>query len=464
MCDRLLTLQKDNPRLRVFQAMTLQRAGHMLRLLQRFKEAEQKLDQALAVIAEMRADPGTVPAENLLKVASLALKVESLTRMSRGSVYLQTGQPKRAAEEQEAALELLGEVLRTQSDDLDLRFLAAIGNANLGAAALEASDDEKAALHLGRARQFTEELLRARPGEAKFAGVHALILNLLGALHGRANEPGRAEELFAAAIDTGRSLVALFPRDVDYRQALARTLSNRGNVLRTRGYLKRASEPLLEAQAILETLVRDHGDIGSLQLELSWNYYHTALLHQSRDDFRAADDWLTRALSRLAAKPALLRDDAQARDIAGAVYETRGTVREGLKLFQEAADDVAKAGEYVAESERTRLRIERARLLASAGQVEKAVEELEAAVARPAELSGNDHFVAGVIFARAAKAAGKPDRGNELARLAVRELTAAAESNYFRDRTRRSLLDEHPDLKHLRILADFNALRDRVRQ
>jgi tetratricopeptide (TPR) repeat protein len=404
-----------------------------------------------------------VSPENLLKAQSLALKVESLTRMTRGSVYLQTGQAKRAAKEQEAAIELLGEVLRTQSDDLDLRFLAAIGNANLGAAALEARDEEKAALHLGRARQLIEELLRARPGEPKYAGVHALILNLLGALHGRANKPDRAEELFAAAIEIGRSLVALFPGDVDYRHALARALSNRGNVLRSRGYLRRAAEPLAEARAILETLVRDHDDIGSLHVELSWNYYHTALLHQSRDDFRAADEWLTKALGRLAAKPAPLRADVQARDIAGAVHETRGTVRERLKLFQEAADDFAKASEYAAEGERTRLRIERARLLASAGQVEKAVEELEAAVAMSAELSGSDHFAAGVVFARAAKEAGKPDRGNELARLAVRELTAAAESSYFRDRSRRSLLDEHPDLKHLRNLADFNALRDRVR-
>ena len=55
----------------MFQAMTLQRAGHMLRLLQRFNEAEQKLDQALAVIADDVRDPGTVPAANLLQVASL---------------------------------------------------------------------------------------------------------------------------------------------------------------------------------------------------------------------------------------------------------------------------------------------------------------------------------------------------------------------------------------------------------
>ena len=139
----------------------------------------------------------------------------------------------------------------------------------------------------------------------------------------------------------------MFPRDVDYRQALARTLSNRGNVLRTRGYLKAGREPLAEAQAILETLVRDHGDIGSLQFELSWSYYHTALLHQSRDDFRAADDWLTKALSRLATKPALLRTTPRPGTSRGPSTDARA-VREGLKLFHEGRTWVRRSS-YVAD-------------------------------------------------------------------------------------------------------------------
>jgi tetratricopeptide (TPR) repeat protein len=457
VCDRLLALQKENPRLRMLQAATLQRAGHILSLLQRYKEAEEKLDQALAGLAQVRAAPGRFAPKELLKV-------ESLTRMSRGSLYLQTGQPGRAAEEQESALELLSEVWKKDPDDFDLRFLAAIGNANAGMAALEARDNEKASLHLGRARQLAEDLVRARPEMSGYAGVLALALNGLGAVHSRENELERAEELFAGAIAIGRRLVLAFPGDVDYRQALARALSNRGNALRARGYLKQAAEPLAEALAILEKLANDHDDIGSLHVELSWSYYHTGLLHHSRNDYRAADEWLTKALNRLAAKPALLRADAQARYIAGVIHELRGAVREQLKLFPDAVSDLAKAGEYAAAGERVRLRIEKAKLLLSAGQSDQALEELVAALAGPDDVSAADHFAAGVVFARAANAADKRVRAEELARRAVRELTIASDGDYFRDRKRRTLLDDHLEFKHLRDRADFNELRGRVRR
>ena len=457
VCDRLLALQKENPRLRMLQAATLQRAGHILSLLQRYKESEEKLEQALAVLADLRAAPGGfAPKEQL--------KVESLTRMSRGSLYLQTGQPGRAAAEQETALELLSEVRRKDPEDLDLRFLAAIGNANAGMAALEARDNEKASLHLGRARQLAEDLVHARPEMSGYAGVLALTLNGLGAVHSRENQLERADELFEEAIAIGRRLVLVFPGDVDYRQALARALSNRGNVLRARGYMKRAAEPLAEALAILETLANEHDNIGSLHVELSWSYYHTGLLHQSRNDYRAADEWLTKAITHLAAKPALLRADARARYIAGVIYELRGAVREQLKQFPDAVSDLAKSGEYATAGERVRLRIEKAKLLLSAGQSEKSLEEVEAALDESETVSAADHFAAALVFARAAKAADDGVRAEALARRAVRELTVATDGDFFRDRKRVTLLDNHLDLEHLRNRADFNALRDRVRR
>ena len=111
------------------------------------------------------------------------LKVQAHTRMSRGSLYLQTGRVKEAAQEQEAALELLRDVLAERPNDIELRFLATMGNADLGTAALEVRDHEKAALHLGRARQLAEDLVRDRPTDAAYAGAYALVLNTLGVLH-----------------------------------------------------------------------------------------------------------------------------------------------------------------------------------------------------------------------------------------------------------------------------------------
>jgi serine/threonine-protein kinase len=455
VCDRLLELQKDNPRLRMLQAMTLQRSGQILRQLQRFEESEKKHDQALAVLEELRAAPGRFAPADILKV-------QAHTRMSRGSLYLQTGRVKEAVREQEAALELLREVIPNRPNDIDLRFLAAIGNAELGMAALESRDHEKAALHLGRARQLTEGLMRDRPAEAAYAGVHALNHHALGVLHWRQNEADRAEEHFTAAIDVGRRLVEVFPQDVDYRQALGRALSNRGNVLRARGYLKRAAESLGEAQKILETLVAEHGEIGSLHVELAWNYYHTGVLHQSRGDYSAADDWLSKGLRAL--KSALAGGDAQARYVAGAVHRARATVREQLKRYPEAVDDVNRAIEYRPVGERPGLRVLRARLLVSAGNIDKAVEDLNAVLKGPEQITAEDRFNAAIAFARAARAVGRSDRAAELEAQAVRELSTVAKGGFFRDPKRRTILNDHPDLKQLRTRADFKQLQEQIRR
>ena len=145
--------------------MTLQRAGHILRLLQRFKEAEPKLDQVLVVIAQIAPIPARCQ-RRTRQGGITALKVEALTRMSRGSVYLQTGKPKGPRKNRRRPLNCWVRCCGRNRTIWICGFSRPIGNANLGAAALEASDDEKAALHLGRAPPVYRGILRARPGEA----------------------------------------------------------------------------------------------------------------------------------------------------------------------------------------------------------------------------------------------------------------------------------------------------------
>ncbi len=64
---------------------------------------------------------------------------------------------------------------------------------------------------------------------------------------------------------------------------------------------------------------------------------------------------------------------------------------------------------------------------------------------------------------RAAKGTDNPDRREDFSRRAVQVLALAAESEYFRDPKHRTLLDDHPGLKHLRGREDFDALRANVR-
>src|SRR5262249_55890691 len=80
LCDRLIASQADDSRLRLLQAMTLQRSGYMLSLLQRYQEADDRFARALAVIQEYRraAREGASPED--------FAKVEAITHLDRGKL------------------------------------------------------------------------------------------------------------------------------------------------------------------------------------------------------------------------------------------------------------------------------------------------------------------------------------------------------------------------------------------
>jgi tetratricopeptide (TPR) repeat protein len=447
VCDRLLAVQQDNPRLRLLQAGTLQRSGTILALLQRAKEADKRFEQALAVCRQHRGSTGGL------------LKIEITTRLERGRMYLRLRDSKRGKEEIETALELAG-VREGGPPNPEHRLPVAVGNGNLAVLALDEDDAKSAVLYLGRARQYLDEL-RAEKQNPTYDRVYAFVLNTQGVAALKQDQTERAGELFEQGAAAYRQLLADSPGNLTAREGLAECLSNLGSILRVRGYLRRAAEPLAEALAIREELVRNHPEIGPLAVDLCWSYFHIAQLHLSRDDFRAAVEWSTKAIDRLTREPDFLDREPRGRNLIGKVYQTRTAAREQLKQFAEAADDMAKAIDFSPAKDQPSLRVQKAGLLIDAGQVAKAIEEVESVLAKPEDVSDEVHFDAGVVFAKAAKA--KPQQAEEFAKRAVKELTAAEEDGFFREPKRRTYLEIHPELKHLHGRKDFNALRARVR-
>ena len=226
-------------------------------------------------------------------------------------MFIRVGQPDRARDDFEASLRKLDSLV-DGSTDPDLMYLRATVNSNLAIIAIDTKDMSAAKLYLGRARQLLEDLFRDVSRDVVYVAAYVIVLNTLGVVNLDDNEVDRASELFKEAVDFSRRLLAKLPDNLDYREGLARALANYGTTLRMKGYLKRAAEPLAEALKIREELARDHPDVLPYSVELCWSYSQTGRLHDARGDFRAANDWFTKAIDRLTSDPAILAGDSHA--------------------------------------------------------------------------------------------------------------------------------------------------------
>src|SRR5262249_17600268 len=271
-------------------------------------------------------------------------------------------------------------------------------------------------------RQYLEELFVEDSRDAAYVCNYAFVLNLLGKVYLDKNDTDRAAELFEKGVGVSRRLVAASPANPDFREELARCLSNYAATLRIKGYLKRAADPLAESLAIREELARDHPDVSSFVIDLCWSYFQTGRLHQDRNDSAAAAEWFTKAIDRLTKESEILKQEAQARALISDVYFTRGAALEQQKRYREGIDDLAKAVEFPAPERGQSLSVKKALLVLKAGNTAEAIKEVESALAQQQEVLPEVRFDAGLLFARAAKATNSADYAGR----AVKELAAAA--------------------------------------
>lgn len=448
-CDRLTESQKDDSRLRLFLAFTFQRSGTLLMQLSRYSEAEERFDRASKLLAAIGPDdPARVEKGSVRSV-------KALLHLERGRLHLRTAGNKQAREEFETARTLLED--DAAPPDEERIYLQAVAHANLAIAALQESDYEKGKLHLGRSLQRAESLTRKARPAAEAVAIHAYALNALGVACLETDDIDEAQDLFERCSGFERKLVTSSPSHAGYRQALARSLGNLGTVLRKKGYLRRAEEPLAEALAIRESLVREHPDAKEYIVELCWSYFQTGQLHVTRSEARTATDWFTKAIEQLTRDSELYKRDAEARNLLGKLYRVRAAARAELSLHRAAFEDLDAAAAFVSVDLIPALGVDKGSVLVSSGEVVKGVAEVQKALAASG-VSAECRFNGARVYARAAKATPEAQAANELARKAIAELLSAEKSGYFRSVERGAMLEKHADFTALRTFEQFKAL------
>ncbi|HEY2784764.1 MAG TPA: protein kinase [Fimbriiglobus sp.] len=453
LCDRLAESQGEDPRLRLFQAFTLERSGTILLHLNRYKDAEDRFDRAVELLA--RIGPNDPPQVNVGSVRNL----HALLHLERGRLFLQTGNLTRAREEFTKVSGGLDGPKAAAPQDPEVDYLQAVADANLAKAAMDESDNKQAKLYLGRALHHTEAIVRSDAPDTAYLAVHANVLNTLGVAYLETGEMDRAGELFEKSTTAYRRLVADSPINPDYREEFARSNANFATILRKKGYLKRAGELLAESQAIREELARDHPAVGEYEVDLCWGYFQTGGYYAAKSDSKAAAEWYTKAIDRLTKSSTALSGDTGGRRLLGDVYRVRAAARARLNLYRGAVDDLEAASKFVRAEFLPVLDIDKGRLLIALGDMTKGLAAVEAALASP-DVQAEQRWDAARIFSGVAKSA----NGTDYAKRAVEVLSIVEKTSYLTDPSRIEQLETDPDFAPIRARTDMKELLKRIKQ
>jgi serine/threonine-protein kinase len=452
--DKLLAVQAGDPRLRLQRAHTLDLAGRVQFALGRYDRALEHYDAAIALIDELRGDQESpIPLQTQLWLQALVHNNRSLT-------LIRIGATAKARADQEHAAALRQQLLELQPDDPKRQRAVAASNLNLALIARSEHRMKDVELYLGRARPLAEALTRDHGDADRHWYLLGLILNDSAVYALNADDPVRAAEFVERAVAVWRKLKAVNPGDVEYRQALAASLTNQAIVLRKQGFLRRAAEPLAEALRIREQIARDHPDAWLAVVGLASSRLQVAELKRERGDNDGALEGYTQVIEQLQAAPDKLKADSVAQAELTDAYIGRANVFGATNKYVEMAEALGKAIELADPHRRADLRMTRALALAHAGQVTTAIKETED-VLTGSELKSAVYFDAGRLFAVASKV--DKERKQQHAARAVSLLSQAEKEGYFKVPWHRNHLDQHVDLHLLRGRDDFESLRARVR-
>lgn len=451
--DKLLAAQTGDARLRLQRAHTLELAGCVNHTLGRFAQARQYLDAALALIEQLRAEPGNpVPAASLLWLQARALSERSLVRA-------QSGEAADARADQDAAISIREQLLKLEPTNTQYEFALAASYLNRAMIAKAEQKPQEVELFLGRARPRAEALTRDHGDVERHWHLLGLVLNDLGVHCLEANERDRAFEIFERSVAIWRKLVAADAGNVNSRTELARSLTNLSTVLRMQKYLRRAEEPIREAIAIRERLAADHPNVWSLDVGLASSWLQLGELHRARRESDLAHKQFTSIITRLEPSGDRLRNDGRARAILTDAYIGRANTHDANGKPLEMAEALKRAIQLIEPGRRADLRMTRAVALAFAGSFKEALSEAEDVLKAP-ESEADILFNGARVYALASSQSGEPNRKEELETQAVRLLERIARAGYFRGQA--GLLNKSNDFKSLQGRKDFESLRQKV--
>jgi tetratricopeptide (TPR) repeat protein len=274
---------RARPEFRQDLAISHNNRGVLLRATGRLKEAEEDFDQALSIQKQLVADFRSRP-EFRSELAR--------THNNRGNLLRATGRLEEAKQDHDQALSIQKQLAADFPARPEFRAELAASHNNRGVLLYTAGRLQEAEKDYDQALSIRKQLaadFRSRPEfRLEFAASHNNRGSLLQVM-GRLKE---AEKDFIQALSIRKQLAADFPSDFpsrpEFRQELARSHNNWGNLLSDTGRLKEAEKDYDQALSILKQLAADFPNQSDLQNDLAWTCLTMAGLEAQQGNFAAA--------------------------------------------------------------------------------------------------------------------------------------------------------------------------------
>jgi serine/threonine-protein kinase len=332
----------DDAALRSDVAAAYFRTGTILAEMGSLDEAIVKLDVARDIYRKLSLDGDTT------RAARLAL---SECDQRAGVALVDQERYSESIPRLERAIEVQQSLAQETADDPAVLATLALSHNKLGAAKYEANQDE-GMQHFRAAARLRERLVVLEPDKAQFRGDLAItLMNLAVARDFRGETAGISESLGQAQADLER-VSRQQPENLSFREKLGLVCCNHGRTLAYLGHIPEGLEALARGQEVLSALVRENPTVDLFQTRFTYSSTYFA-------------KWLT-AAGRM--------DDA-----LGVLQAAEALLDAKLKENSNRLDAREALGQ-------THIQI--ADALARKGQVGKALEVLERAIAIDEEIVG----------------------------------------------------------------------------
>ncbi|MBI1916964.1 MAG: serine/threonine protein kinase, partial [Planctomycetes bacterium] len=283
---RFLAVHRDDPRLHAETAQAGRRVGDALRLLGRYREAEEAYHAAIDQLGPLaRTQDGE-------SQHALALAV---CHTDLGEVLRLTDQTVASRRELDRALEIEDDVLAQEPGDATSLQEKARTLYNLGILMRQTGKQQDARRFFGDAVAILETLADRFKDEPRYRQHLARGYLNLGTALRDAKEYEAARTSYQQAVAILTKLIGRWPRVADYRHELAMARNNLGNLLADRNLLQEALAEHEEARVHFANLAKDFPRVPRYDLELANTENSRARALSKKKDLDGARQALTRA-------------------------------------------------------------------------------------------------------------------------------------------------------------------------
>jgi serine/threonine protein kinase len=258
---------QDDPDLECDRARAYGQLGRVRHMMAERQEALADYQQARAIFARLAdSHPDRPDFRRLL----------GQSHSSVGNIFMELGR----FSEAESAFRESCNVLRALAEENPSEPKNALNLAdsasNLGIALFQQGQPQQAEAAFREVLHTQQNLAERFPAEPEYrqrlAGTYLNLGNLLG-LAGEPKRPRESEEAFREGVKVLESLAADFPKEPEYREALARGHHNLGELLRSNDKVQEAESHYRAALKILGPLASEFSTVPKHRYELALNHY-----------------------------------------------------------------------------------------------------------------------------------------------------------------------------------------------